>query len=135
MSTATLDVRAASDDELAALYGGEDETARAAALAEAARRDRADKARQARDAERDGWELAAHAAYLEAVAATNGYLLSRAGIAAGIDEQSLWTGPADRAYRYASEELREHWRRAGRAHRDGLAGRPGRQPAGRADGR
>ena len=118
MTAAVLeDLRELSDAELAELYGDGDEDARAAALAEAARRDQAEAARRdraaqrqrARDAERQEWELAAHAQYIDADRACNGNLLSRRGIAAGITERELWSGPAARAYSYASEELREYW--------------------------
>jgi AAA domain len=110
MSTATLeDVRSASLEALAELWDGEDEDDRAAALAEAARRDRAEQRKRARDAERAEWELAAHAQYIDADRACQGNLLSRRGIAAGITERDLWSGPAARAWTYASEELREYW--------------------------
>jgi len=110
MSTATIeDVRSASLEELAGLWDGEDEEDRAAALAEAARRDRAERRQRARDAERAEWEIAAHAQYIDADRACNGNLLSRRGIAAGITERDLWSGPAARAWTYASEELREYW--------------------------
>ena len=118
MTAATLeDVQALTDAELADLYGDGDETARTAALAEAARRDQAEAARRdraaqrqrARDAERQEWELAAHAQYIDADRACNGVLLSRRGIAAGITERDLWSGPAARAWSYASEELRGYW--------------------------
>jgi Phage minor capsid protein 2 len=42
--------------------------------------------------------------------ATNGYLVNRAGQAAGISPDELFTGPAARAYRYASDELKAFWR-------------------------
>lgn len=47
--------------------------------------------------------------YVEAEAATNGYLLNREGIAKGIDPASLFTGTDARARRYASDELRQWW--------------------------
>ncbi|MGW1770647.1 phage minor capsid protein [Streptomyces sp. NPDC002104] len=42
--------------------------------------------------------------------ATNGYLLNRRGLAAGVDPGSLFTGPARIAYAYASDELKSFWR-------------------------
>jgi len=47
--------------------------------------------------------------YERATNATNGILLNREGRAAGIDSWSLFAGPRARAYRYASDELREWW--------------------------
>lgn len=107
-----------SDEDLAALHADADEAAAGAIAAELARRDEKD-AKHARDAARWAavtaeWMDFAHAQYLAAVAATNGYLLSREGIAAGIDEFSLWTGSQADADRYASEELREFWLRSPR---------------------
>jgi hypothetical protein len=52
--------------------------------------------------------------YWSAEAATKGYLLSPAGNRAGIDPRSLFDGPAARANKYASEELRDYWREHGR---------------------
>lgn len=46
--------------------------------------------------------------------ACNGYLLSIEGKAAGISAWSLFTGPVDRAYKYASHELQDHWTAHGR---------------------
>lgn len=46
--------------------------------------------------------------------ATSGYMLNRNGMARGINPQSLFTGSEERARRYASEELLEHWQRHGR---------------------
>ncbi|GHE31457.1 hypothetical protein GCM10017673_37740 [Streptosporangium violaceochromogenes] len=50
-----------------------------------------------------------HEQWLAAEQATRGYLLNRAGIAAGIDPQSLWGGNRARAGKYASEELKRWW--------------------------
>ena len=41
--------------------------------------------------------------------ATNGYLLSPAGKAAGVEPYSLWFGSESRARKFASEELRHFW--------------------------
>ena len=102
-----------SDEDLAALYADADEDTAAAIVAEMGRRDAKDAAHE-RDAGRWAvyvaeWTEYAHAEYLAAVAATNGYLLSAEGEASGVDEQSLWSGPERLAFRYASEELREFW--------------------------
>lgn len=46
---------------------------------------------------------------LDAEAATNGFLLSRAARANGVDPMSLFTGPAHVAYARASEDLKRWW--------------------------
>ncbi|MEV0619590.1 phage minor capsid protein [Nonomuraea sp. NPDC050404] len=50
-----------------------------------------------------------HTQWLQAEAATNGFLLNKEGERAGIDPLSLFSGPTSRARRYASEELRRWW--------------------------
>lgn len=40
-------------------------------------------------------------------AATNGYLLNRAGLRGGIDERSLFAGPESRVRKYASPKMIE----------------------------
>ncbi|MEV5537447.1 phage minor capsid protein [Saccharopolyspora shandongensis] len=47
--------------------------------------------------------------YWQAEADTNGYLLNRAGEAAGIEPRELFEGPAARARKWASDELLEWW--------------------------
>ncbi|MEV4472816.1 phage minor capsid protein [Nonomuraea sp. NPDC049504] len=47
--------------------------------------------------------------YERAEAATNGFMLNAEGRAAGINERSLFSGPASRARKYASEELLRWW--------------------------
>lgn len=109
MTAAALDLRGTSDEELLSLYRS-DEDAAAAALAEAARRDRTDRAAAARAAIRAEWYDAAYVQFLQAEAVCCGNLLSREGLAAGItDPFSLWHGPRDVAMKYASEELRDLW--------------------------
>lgn len=49
------------------------------------------------------------AAYDRALEACAGVLVNKEGRAAHIDGYSLFTGPKIRAYRFASEELKEHW--------------------------
>jgi hypothetical protein len=108
-TTCPESLRNAGDDELAALYGSADEATARLVLTEAARRDRLERGRAARNAISADWFLFAHAQYLAADAECRGNLLSRAGIAAGVDAWSLWSGPAVRVELYASEELREFW--------------------------
>ncbi len=108
------DLSALSDAELAGVYASADEAGQAAVLAECKRRDDREaqrrRARERREPITSEWEQAAYAQYLMAERETNGYLLSRAGLAAGIDPwPALWTGPETRAMKYASEELREFW--------------------------
>ena len=102
-------LRSLSWDELAALERNCDDVTLAAVLAEGRRRDRLERAQEARDTERATWAEAAHAQYLAADAVCRGVLLSRQGKRAGVSEWSLWRGPEPRAMRYASEELREFW--------------------------
>jgi hypothetical protein len=61
-------------------------------------------------------EYDSHLALAYEVAETEcrGQLLNRAGLAKGIDPQSLFTGPASRVRAYASEELRTWFGRHGR---------------------
>jgi hypothetical protein len=47
--------------------------------------------------------------FMDAEAATNGYLLNKLGVAKGIEPDSLFSGDPDRAYRFASEELMRFW--------------------------
>lgn len=106
-------LRNLTDDQLIEVYSNGDEATQAAVLREATRRDRKaaqtarDKARWA--AVNTEWMSWAHAQFLAAEAACRGYLLNKAGQAAGLDPWTLWTGPASRATRYASEELLEFW--------------------------
>lgn len=86
--------------------------------AELDRRDLADRAAKAarsrpglRDTERGEWACAAHAQFLRAEAECRGELLNRRGTDAGVDPWSLWSGPEHRVDLYASEELREFFRR------------------------
>lgn len=102
-------LRDLSWDELAELGRACDDVTAAAVLAEGRRRDRLERAQQARDAERAAWQEGAHAQYLAADAVCKGNLLSRQGQRAGVSEWSLWRGPEPRAMKYASEELREFW--------------------------
>jgi hypothetical protein len=69
-----------------------------------ARRERARRRR--RNAEQEHRDEV-YRQWLAAEAATNGYLLNRAGQRSGIDERSLFTGPESRVLKYASAELIE----------------------------
>jgi len=122
-------LRRASDADLEAHYrrvsrghSRKDERAQAQILHEMERRDRRDEERKRRReavahgayARRLEREEAVEHAYLTAEQATNGYLVNRKGMARGINPRSLFTGSEERARRYASEELLEHWQTHGR---------------------
>ena len=132
---ASRDLRRLTDDQLADIYISGGDAGRLAISREYRRRDQ--RARQSaadkqwwRNVEAE-WYDGAYAQYLAAEAATNGYLLNRAGRDAGIDPWSLWTGPSSRAAKYASEELRNWWeaphnRRVTKSEYAYHAARPGR---------
>lgn len=63
---------------------------------------------------RSDYERYVDAAYDRALEACGGVLVNREGKAAHIDGYSLFTGPAIRAYRFASWELVAHWQRVPR---------------------
>jgi hypothetical protein len=63
---------------------------------------------------RDAFKQEVHRQSIAAEAATNGYMLNKAGKVAGIDPWSLITGPEPRARQYASPELRQYWDTNGR---------------------
>lgn len=69
-----------------------------------ARKDRAARRRQ--DAESE-YRDEVYRQWLRAEAATNGVMLNKRGLAAGINERSLFTGPESRVRAYASPELFE----------------------------
>lgn len=77
---------------------------------------------------REEWDQYVMGAYLDAEEQTGGSLLNRRGRDAGIDVFSLFTGSAERASRYASDELKAYWQSKGRhtaaSHRYMLLGRP-----------
>ena len=118
MTAVLEDVRTLTEDELADLVSGEDDTARAAAVAELDRRDAEARRYAARHGQRrmadTAWVEAAHAQYVQADELCRGHLLSRKGKAAGITEWSLWTGPEHVARAYASPELNALWDDQGR---------------------
>ena len=99
---------------------------RATARKERAARRRADAEQEYRDEVYRQW--------LRAEAATNGVMLNRRGLAAGISDRSLFTGPESRVKAYASPELTEFfesnprptrasWFGSARSRRAHLAGR------------
>lgn len=63
---------------------------------------------------RSQWLDAVEQLYLEAENVTRGHMLNRRGREQGIESRSLFYGPAQRAYLYASDELVEFWREHGR---------------------
>jgi hypothetical protein len=108
-------LRTLTDDQLCSMYGTADEATQDAIRHECDRRDARDRKRAAVKARWDAgvaeWLDYAQAQWIAAEYACNGVLLSRAGRAAGINARDLWNGPAARAARYASEELRDFWDR------------------------
>jgi hypothetical protein len=116
-------LRKASDEDLAEHYqrvqgsGVKDERARAQVLHEMERRDQAaaDKQRRREAAAHGRWsrrsqhEEQIEHAYITAERETRGNMVNRKGEAAGVSPRSLFTGSEDRARRYASPELLEHW--------------------------
>jgi hypothetical protein len=96
-------------EAMADVFRAADDVTCRAILAETRRRDSADQSKRARAAQRQAWESAAHAQYLQADEVCRGNLVNRRGCAARVTDWSLWSGPASRALRYATEELREFW--------------------------
>lgn len=79
---------------------------------------RKDRARRRYDERQQEYRDEVYRQWLSAEAATNGYMLNRAGLAAGIDERSLFTGPRSRVEKYASPELKEYFAYHGRPTRE-----------------
>jgi hypothetical protein len=73
------------------------------------RRERCEAERAARHAVNAEWFLWAHHQFTAAEDECRGYLLNAAGRAAGLDPWALWSGPAARVEKYASDELRDFW--------------------------
>lgn len=67
------------------------------------------RGKTASEQSRDLYEEWVYTQYLQAEGDTRGVLLNRAGVAAGVDPASLFSGPAARARKYASEELLRWW--------------------------
>lgn len=63
---------------------------------------------------REEYESFVQGSYVSAENDCRGVLLNRDGLAAGIDPSSLFSGPASRVRKYASEELRTWFARQGR---------------------
>lgn len=110
-------LRRATEDDLAKGYAAGNEKRQAQILAEMERRDRADVDRAKRRTDAEGRRRAryyAHAeeidrVWLEAEAATNGYMVNKRGQAAGISDRYLMTAPARDVRRYATDELKEYF--------------------------
>lgn len=110
-------LKRASEDDLAKGYAAGGERRRAQILAELDRRDRADVERARRKsaaAGRRAERRMAHAeevdrVWLEAEAATNGYMVNRRGEAAGISDRYLMTAPERDVRRYATDELKAYF--------------------------
>lgn len=68
----------------------------------------------AEQAAREEYDSYVVTSYLAAEDVCRGELLNRAGTAAGIDPTSLFSGPASRVRKYASEELRSWFAQNGR---------------------
>jgi hypothetical protein len=96
--TRFIDTHEAGFLQVVAEFDRRDESARTAA----ARKERARERRQHRESE---YKDEVYRQWLTAEAETNGYMLNRAGKAAGIDERTLFTGPESRVAKYASREL------------------------------
>lgn len=113
--------------QIAAELDRRDESARKAA----ARKQRARERRQAAEAE---YRDEVYRQWLKAEAETNGFMLNKAGLAAGVNERTLFTGPEARVRKYASPELieffesnprptRASWFGSARSRREHLPGR------------
>lgn len=75
------------------------------------------RARERRQQRQSEYEDEVYRQWLTAEAETNGYMLNKAGKAAGVDERSLFTGPQSRVAKYASRELRDYFDAHGRPTR------------------
>lgn len=123
-------LRTSTDEQLPEHYTrhGYCEKCRGQILREMERRDvrteRAKTARQRRFARSLERQEAIETAWQAAERATNGNMLNAKGRARGIDERSVFTGSEERAYRYASDELKAHWERNPRPTRAQLSGDP-----------
>jgi hypothetical protein len=75
---------------------------------------RASRRLSAEQACREEYDAHTYTRYLDAETECRGQLLNREGRARGVDPLSLFSGPAVRARKYASEELRAWWAGHGR---------------------
>lgn len=60
------------------------------------------------------WETFLDVAYTQADQHCNGHLLNKLGKAEGVSAYSLFKGSAERAFKYASDELHQFWLDNGR---------------------
>jgi hypothetical protein len=119
-------------------YGETHEAGLKQVIAELDRRDRAEQAAQRRRHRRESanseYQDEVYRQWLHAENATKGVMLNKAGLKAGIDERSLFTGPEVRVRKYASPELiewfeshprptRASWFGSAKSRRAHLAGR------------
>jgi hypothetical protein len=110
-------LRRASDADLYEGYEKGSDRRQAQILAEMERRDRADIERKARGSERERRRRARamehyeeiDRVWLEAEAATNGYMVNKRGQAADISDRYLMTAPERDVRRYATDELKEYF--------------------------
>lgn len=77
---------------------------------------------------REEWERYMMQSYFDAEEKTGGALINNKGRDAGVDVFSLFSGSAERASKYASDELKAYWQESGRhtaaSHRYTLLKRP-----------
>lgn len=67
------------------------------------------RARERRQQQEQEYQDEVYRQWLQAEAETNGYMLNKAGRAAGISDRSLFTGPESRVAKYASRELLDYF--------------------------
>ncbi len=128
------DVRAATDEDLAEHYVRHDgcEKCRGQILREMECRDvhqarreaAAASAKARRFSRRIERQEAIETAWQAAERDTRGHMLNAKSRARGIDDRSLFEGSEERAYRYASDELKAHWERNPRPTRAQLSSDP-----------
>lgn len=118
-------LRKATDEQLADHYDkhGNCPRCQKQILRELERRDHAEAVKRAAFSRRMEREETVEYAYVTAEQDTRGSMVNRKGQARGVDPRSLFTGSEERARRYASEELLEHWQTHGRPTAAMFAGR------------
>ena len=122
LSQITAEIERRPPDQVDWVYAGYEDTLKAqderaqlsGKLRENARQRRLQRVQEYKDEVYRQW--------LQAEAETNGYMLNKAGKAAGIDERSLFTGPQSRVAKYASRELRDYFDKHGRPTRVSFLG-------------
>lgn len=70
---------------------------------------RAARAKDKRERAAEEWRDEVYRSWFHAERETKGVMLNKAGLKAGIDERSLFTGPESRVAKYASPELVEYF--------------------------